>query len=453
MGAPPEIRGRLLPIGDNVRIAIMGVILAAIVYFVVFHETKNDAVDVSPVIVETPNVPTLNADILKGIADSTRNERIPVEREPLAHLLEKSLLVVPAITKRLGMPDTPVPFDVLRADPQRFRGRYLWYKGELEALAEPTDGHPVRGYKIHEARIKTQDGEHVLFRFSVPPKDLAIGDWVRVEGYFLKLLDAHFPVPLSLAPLLVGPELQRAYPDWQAVETLDPGVLGALRDGVVENGMDTDLQDAPVRLPFAQTVPLWHLTSYATHQWLTLPPEQLAAAETFDQKEQWSAIYNGRMERGRAFKLFGIFLRAHVIAARPNPLGIEYWSEVWLLNRAFGARPFAVWLPYNVGEWKHSDTATTTGYFLKRYVVPGSTGEQHFSPVFVSARLERIDFSPTRTMRTVGLALGIGAGLLTAFLFLLNRRERKGSAQHMQEMSERRRRRRERRDKNLAPSS
>ncbi len=452
MGPPPDIRGRLLPIGDNARIAIMGVLLAAIVYFVFFHESKSGAGDVSPVIVETPYVPTLDAAILRMAKDSTRNERIPVEREPLTHLLEKSLQVVPAITRHLGMPDVPVPFDVLRADPQRFRGRYLWYKGELEALSEPTDGHPVRGYRIHEARIKTESGERVLCHFSVPPKDVAVGEWVRAEGFFLKLRDAHFPVALDQAPLLVGPELHRAYPDWKAVETLDPGVLGTLRDGVIENGIDVDLQDAPQRLPFAQDVPLWHLASYATQQLDKATPGQSDATPVFAEKEQWSDIYNGRMARGTPFKLYGIFLRAHVIAARANPLGIEYWSEVWLLNRAFGTRPFAVWLPYNVGEWRHSDTATATGYFLKRYVVPGSTGEPHFSPVFVAGQLDRVDFSPTRTMRTVGLILCVAAGLLAAGLFLVNRSERRGSARHATEMTERRRKRRLR-GKDLAPTS
>ena len=46
-----------------------------------------------------------------------------------------------------------------------------------------------------------------------------------MEGFFLKLRDAHFPKPLDRAPMLVGPELFPAYAEWSPVETLDPEIL------------------------------------------------------------------------------------------------------------------------------------------------------------------------------------------------------------------------------------
>jgi hypothetical protein len=436
-------RRPVLPIGEGTRVAFLGVLLAAFVYFVFFYEPDAPPVDVSPVITEKTPVPSLDPAVLGQIRDATRNDRIPVEREPLAHLLEKSMLVVPAVAKALGLPDEPMPIAQLRSSAESLRGRYLWYKGVLESLETPRDGHPIKGYRIHEARIKTNDGEQVLFAFTVPPADdVRVGDWVRIEGFFMKLRDAHFPVELNQAPLLVGPELYRAYPDWKAVAALDPAVLARIKDGVRENGVDVDLQGADVRLPHAQDVPLWHFASYAQHQRATLTPAEVAALPAFDRREQWDAIGRTQGQRGAAFRLSGIFCRAHVIEAKTNPLGIENWSEVWLYSRGFSHRPFAVWIPKHVGEWSHKDTARCVGYFFKRYVVDGGDGKPHFCPLFVAADLERVDFNPLAASKKVGLGLGAVTAVIIVLFFALARRDRKETTRHEDDLLRRRRRRR-----------
>lgn len=436
--------GRLFPeLSDRTRIVFLGVVLAGFAYAVFFYRPAGAPIEVSPVITEKAPIPTLDRALLDQVRDATRNDRIPVEPAPLAHLLEKSMQVVPAVARALGMPDEPMPFDVLRANPERFRGRYLWYKGEVEALEPGREGHPLRGYRIFEARIKTPEGERVLFNYSVPtPADLKVGDWVRVEGFFLKLRDAHFPVPLNQAPLLVGPELLPAYPDWQAVEQLDPGVLGRVKDGVRENGVDIDLQSAPLRLPQSQDVPLFHLASHALHRLASTTPAEAAAIPMFETGDQWNSILRGEIERGTAFRLAGIFCRAHVIEAKANPLGIENWSEVWLYARGFAQRPFAVWLPKHVGEWSHADTARCTGYFMKRYVVEGGDGKPHLCPLFVAGDLERVDFNPLAASKRVGLVIGgVTAAIILLFL-ALGRRDRRDAKKHEESMVSRRRRRR-----------
>lgn len=435
--------GRLFAVSDRTRIVFMGVLLAGFAYAVFFYRPAGNAPEVSPVITEKIPIPELDRALLGQVRDATRNDRIPVEREPLAHLLQKSLQVVPAVARALGMPDEPLPLDVLRANPGANRGRYLWYKGELESVSQGREGHPVPGYAIFEARIKTAEGEQVLFDFSVPPpEDLKVGDWVRVEGFFLKLRDAHFPVPLNQAPLLVGPELLPAYPDWKAVETLDPAVLGKIKDGVRENGVDVDLQAAPTRLPYSQDVPLFHMASYAVHRLGTLTPADVAALPAFDTGDQWNSILRGEVPRGTPFRLAGIFCRAHVIEAKANPLGIENWSEVWLYARGFAQRPFAVWLPKHVGEWSHSDTARCVGYFFKRYVVEGGDGKPHLCPLFVAADLERVDFNPLAASKRIGLVIGGITAVLILIFFALARRDRRDADSHEESLVQRRRRRR-----------
>ncbi|HLU38418.1 MAG TPA: hypothetical protein VK081_03480 [Planctomycetota bacterium] len=436
-------RAAFLPIREGPRVALLGVLLAFLVYVTFFYNPAGPPSDVSPVIVEKTPVPELDPAILAQIRDETRNDRIPVEPEPLAHLLEKSMMVVPSVAKALGITDEPMPIGVLRANPAAHRGRYVWFKGQLEALDGGREGHPIKGYRIHEARIRTGDGEPVLFTFTVPPPEgLAVGDWVRVEGFFMKLRDAHYPVPLNQAPLLVGPEIFRAYPDWKAVEKLDPAVLARIKDGVRENGVDVDLQDADVRLPHAQDVPLWHFASYAQHRAATMTPEEIAALPHFENKDQWDAIARLQGERGKAWLLTGIFCRAHVIEAKTNPLGIENWSEVWLYSRGFAHRPFAVWIPKHVGEWIRNDTARCVGYFFKRYVVEGGDGKPHLSPLFVAADLERVEFNPLAASKKIGLAMGAFAALLVVVFFVLSRRDRRDRERYEQEMVRRRRRRR-----------
>jgi hypothetical protein len=313
----------------------------------------------------------------------------------------------------------------------------------VESLEAGRDGHPLKGYQIHVARLKTQEGERIEYHFSVPPsEEIKIGDWVRAEGFFMKLRDAHFPIELAQAPLLVGPELLPAYPDWKAVEALDPAVLARVKDGIRENGVDVDLQQAPVRLPHAQDTSLWHVASFAQHNLVKMTPAEVAALPTFDRAEQWNAAMRGEFVRGGAYRLAGIFCRAHVIEARTNPLGIENWSEVWLYARGFAHRPYAVWIPKHVGAWGHSETARCVGYFYKRYVVDGATGEQHLSPVFVAADLERVDFNPLRASRAVGLGMGAVTAVLLVIFFAAARRDKRTRHEHEALLVERRRQRR-----------
>jgi hypothetical protein len=144
------------------------------------------------VLEESTPLPELDPEIMARARDGTRAERLVTDVEPLEHLLERSLLVTPAVARKLGMPAQPEPISRLRQHPDRYRGKYLWYKGQLELLLPPKPGHPVPGYSLYEGLLRTADGEPVLFAFSVPPAEgLAEGDWVRMEGFFLKLRDTH----------------------------------------------------------------------------------------------------------------------------------------------------------------------------------------------------------------------------------------------------------------------
>ena len=84
--------------------------------------------------------------------------------------------------QKLGLPAKPVPIDTLRDKPNQFRGRYLWYKGQLEHISQPNSGHPDPNYRVYEGRLRTVEGEHVLFAVSLPlAAHIEVGDWVRID--------------------------------------------------------------------------------------------------------------------------------------------------------------------------------------------------------------------------------------------------------------------------------
>src|SRR5690606_12109007 len=115
-----------------------------------------------------------------------------------------------------------IPVSVLRTNPDAYRGAYLWYEGELGYVSPARPGHPVQGYGIHEGWIVTPDAETVLFRVSEPPDRVREWQFVRVEGFFMKLRDSHHMRRCERAPLLVGPEVFPDFAPWEPVTEIDP---------------------------------------------------------------------------------------------------------------------------------------------------------------------------------------------------------------------------------------
>lgn len=429
------------------RIIVMGVFLAILVFLFFFDgiggKKESNERAMLPPSLPPASIYTPDRTILAEAKDSERRDRLLRDERPFQHLLEKSLAVVPDVARALDMPAEPIPVARLRADPDRFRGRYLWYKGILEAISPGRPGHPVRGYEIHEGRLRTETGEQVLFAFSLPPPaDLMVGqDWVRIEGFFLKLRDDHFPV-IEQAPMLVGLELTRSLPDWQAVEELDPQVLDRVRDGNV-GGVVTDEQDMGATLAQSQDVPLWHLASFAMRQHQTKTDTDVAAVPAFAQVEQWREMEAGNVPRGTAYRLLGTFQLGRTLGARANPLGLESWSEVWIQSRDLAGRTIPIWLPKRMSDnWRRNQTVQMIGYFFKRYIYTSQSGERHYAPVFVAADLA--EFTVSRSLLNNAITMGF-AGIVTivsvAFFFMA-RRDRRRRAVHEDDMVDRRRRRR-----------
>ncbi|MEM7199290.1 MAG: hypothetical protein AAF628_03430 [Planctomycetota bacterium] len=429
----------------------MGALLAVLVFLAFFYESSTTTVGTGSAVHdawEATPVPELDPALLAEASDGTRADRLTTEPQVLRHLLEKSLDVSPAVARKLGMPERMVSVASLRQSVPTYRGRYLWYKGRLEYRSPAKAGHPVSGYDYYEGRIRTAAGEEVLFVVSVPPdEEVRLGTWVRVEGYFLKLRDAHLPEPLDRAPLLVGPQLLRAYPDWQAVDALEPDVLARVRDGEWADGRLVPGADMDKLLAESQDVPLWHLASYAMHREATESAEAWKDVPPFVTKEQFDRFRRGEVPKGERFRVMGTFILARVMPADVNPLGIETWTEAWIQVRDLGGKTIPIWLPGRVGrEWKRNQSVICRGFFFRRYQYRALEGQVRWTPLFVAATLDRFELSgdPLTNQITYAFAgLVLVVGLV---FFFMTRRDRREHQRHAAELVARRRRRRGRAD-------
>lgn len=434
---------RLLPpIPPAIRFALAGFVVAMLVYGMMLLEpsTPGDAGGTQPAEVVVP-VPELDRRLLAGARDGTRTERLLLEPEPLAHLLQRAIDVGPSVAAALGIPATPVPVAALRAAIADWRLRWLWYEGRLEQLTGPRPGHPLAGYSIFEATIRLADGERVFAAFSVPPDpSIRPGGWVRVEGYLLKLRDTTYPSPIEAAPYLVGRSIARDYEDWPPVTTLDPAVLAKVDDSSYWPG-DKAWHD----LEEDQTEALWHLAAFARDGGAGRTLADWRRIGTLNTHDVHQRLVAGEIERGTPMRVFGTLIRRSTIAAGPNPAGVQFWTEAWLQVREYGGGVLVpVWVPRRVDALPERAQLEVRGYFYRWRAYETRQHERRRVPLFVAADLDLYQLEVDKTMRTIGLWLAGGVCALLALLWWSQRRDARRSVEHLRDLDSRRRRRRQR---------
>ena len=436
----------LPPMPAWVRYVVAGFITACFAY-AIWLLNRIEQVEESPdlVLEKRVTVPELDDDLLAQAKDATRRDRLLVEKAPLAHLLSEALDVGPSVAAALDMPASMVPIRELRESIEDWRHRWLWYEGELVQLSGPRDGHPVDGYSVLDATVRLADGESVLATFSLPPPGsvstramVTVGDWVRVEGYLLKLRDTTYPEKLSAVPMLVGRSIQRDYEDWPPVTSLDDAMLAALDDSSLWPGdlAWRDVEDD-------QTEALWHLGAYArdtADQW-TLADwrkiEPLSVAEPYDR------LVAGEVARGEPMRVFGTLIRRRTVAAPANPANIRYWTTAWIQASSFGGHLIPVWVPGEVEHLPLRAQLEVKGFYYRWYAYDSQQGKRYRVPLFIAADLDEFELKTGERMQAIGGWIGGAALLLVIFLLWGQRRASRAALAHSRDMDARRRRRRE----------
>ncbi len=439
MNAPGPVR-LLPPIPPALRFALGGVVVAMLAYLMWAIEQPAAAPPTPEAPAAQVALPTLDDATLALARDDTREHRLVLEPEPLRHLLAKAIDVGPTVAQALGRPDRMTPVAAVRAEPATFRKRWLWYEGKLEQLSGPQEGHPLPGYAIHEATVRLADGEAVLAAFSLPPDaELAVGAWVRVEGYLLKLRDLTYPTPIDRAPLLVGRSLQRDYADWPPVTQLDPGVFAKVDDSSFWPG---DLAWRTIEED--QTEALWRLAAYARDTAASRTLADWRRIGTLNTHEVHEKLIAGQIARGTPLRVIGTLIKKSVIAAPPNPAGIEAWTVGWVQVREYGGGVLVpVWAPKRV-EWETRAQLEVRGFYYRWQAYETIQNERRRAPLFVAADLDLYDLETGRTMQTIGTWLLAAFSGFVALAFWAQRREARRAIAHSRDLDARRRRERER---------
>ena len=445
----PSAKGsyRVLPAMPSwARYVFAGCIVACFAYALSLLDRVEQAEQTPDLILEEQvTVPALDEALLAKTRDATRQDRLLIEKEPLAHLLAEALDVGPSVAAALDMPAEMVPIADLRAATDAWRHRWLYYEGVLVQLSGPKGGHPVDGYSVFEATVRLASGESVFATFSMPPLStaapsarIAIGDWVRVEGYLMKLRDTSYPEKLERSPLLVGRSIEQDYEDWPAVEELDAAMLEGLRDDTLWPG---DLAWRSIEED--QTEALWHLGAFArdtADQWSLADwrkIEPLSVAEPYDR------LVKGEVARGEPMRVFGTLIRRRTVAAPANPANSRYWTTAWIQASSFGGHLIPVWVPSKVDELPMRAQLEVRGFYYRWYVYDGQEGARYRVPLFVAANLDEFDLKTEEHMRGISVGIGCAALLLLISLLWGQRRATKSSLQHSRDMDARRRRRRQ----------
>ncbi len=443
--------GKLIGLGDKGRIVVMGLLLGLVLflYFLPTHEGVNPSVP--PIDREVTNVEAFrpSRQILKKIHDATAADRSVINAEAMQHLLKLALNVTPDIAVALKMPERQIPIDSLRAHADRFRGHYLWYKGELDHFELIQTKHPIQGYKIYEGnlRVSRQDGgpPDVVFFYVSKASDekLQPGDFVRIEGYFMKLRDEHILAKATRGPLLIGRELKRAYPDWQAVDQLDHSVLERVENPIWKNDEWIHTRDAWLTLPESEDVPLWHLASFARHQAGKLTDEEMARVPHFMDEAMLAEFKHGSRDQGTAVRIKGRFAYSRIVKADVNPVGIEFWSVVWVQLPRLGGKAVPVWIAKDIGnEWRRLQDVEVFAYYFRNLHYRSLNDVERFTPLFVAADMKPVAIPRNPLNSILAYCFMAIVLLLMVVIFMMYRTNVRQTRRHERELVARRRRRR-----------
>jgi hypothetical protein len=451
-------------LGGHAKIIAMGVVLAVLLFAYFFADRKT-AAPTTPVVTRPPAVDlqpfALDRELLKQINDGSKADRAFLESAAWSHLMRKSYNIGPAVADALRVSEQPTDIAALRANPGQHRGEFVRLKGRLVEFHAEDMEHPVPRAIAYKGRLVTGEGDSVLFYVSKPYVDgsqaaaaptsvipEAKAPWVRIEGFFMKIRDEYI-LPNAAkdiigAPLIIGPRLEKAYPDWNAVEALDVSVLGRVKNAVWDQSKKRwiDAEDMFTMLADSEDVPLWHMASFAVHEYERKKGTDLRHRIIFEVEDQYTKFKLGEFPQGEAVRLRGTFIAARIFRARTNPVGIRFWSEVWIRIPRMGAKLIPIWIPRDIGDWTRGAGVDVDAFFFKNYGYSVVDGADRHTPLFVAGDLDPFNLVTNPAAKWVGGGFAALLMFVAWIFFRMNKRARLDSEDYKARLVERRRQRR-----------
>ncbi|HUR28361.1 MAG TPA: hypothetical protein VM509_09240 [Planctomycetota bacterium] len=441
LGAPkgggfnPKEKRRLL-----VLVALF-VLLGGVVMFSAREATQSPALDVKPRADELPTFvarPVIDVASLEAAADDESPERrVVLPDEALDAGLRAASSIYDGVYEALDGRelDAPIAAEIVK-DPKAHRGRLLRAHCRVEALRElanPAAPDKPRWY----ARGRLEDGAPLFFAAEqIVGLAPATGDFVRVDGLFVRAQREAIDGGWIEGPLLVGPRIIKSFPKLLPVTELDAHALAAVHDDSVERGFEGLEDDA-----------YWELVSFVQH--LDASKMDWTAAPMLDDATIASISEDGAPWRGKPVRLLEARMIDIWMRSEPgeNPLRMERMAEGWFTRgdwrgRTKVARFVAPVTELPAGVLESTDV-DLRAFFYKNLAYTKRDGAVAIAPFFVLHSAEKHlppDAPGLRHMTYVvaGSLIVLGIGIVVVLRFdkaksaeleaelLRRRRERRG---------------------------
>ncbi len=313
---------------------------------------------------------------------------------------------------------TPQIAEQILEAPTQHRGQLLRVRcsvDEIHELENPADnGKPRRLVRGH-LEAGTQLFFAVEESVGVAP---APGDFVRIDGLFVRVEPAEIEGVPPEVPLFVGPRMFESFRALTPVRQLDANAFHRVHDDSVADGLEGLDQDA-----------YWQLVSYVKH--LEQDAVDWDKAPILDNKTIQSIFSDGNAWRGKpvrvpAARLLDVWKKAQ----SENPLRLEHLIEGWFgrgdwigqAKLAHFVAPFDA-VPANL----HGDVSVRA-FFYKNLAYAPRDGGTAIAPFFVVQSLERCVPADNPGLRQLGYVLAATLLILGVAIFVALRKDRKSSA-------------------------
>lgn len=434
---------------ERKRLVIMGAVFLFVASALVWNRVASRTAPPPPAQAEPIRdelvTPTVRAEEYRRLAkDATLEERSILETEALEIALDDARRYAPVHFEAMQGTELEAGLaSELAAASDAGRGRVLRLRGTIEQIVEYPRSPSLDAH--HRGRIRLEDGTAAFFVASELAEAIALGagDYVRVDGFFLKNHAESAPAGWIEGPLVVGPRLTRSQPALPPVSSITPDDFAAVEDDTQEYRAVND----GVR-------EYWSLVSYvdqldpASIDWTGAP---LLDRETLKQLLQEPAKFRGIPMRLPPCRVQGIWAQPQ----SENPARIETLTEGWIGTAAWedpgslALRPVRFVSPRpNPGlvgprsVTRPGSEMVGKGYFLRMIRYEAAEAGMQVAPLFVLAEMEPWVPADDVALTTILWGVGVSSLVLVFVFWFLLRRDSKQSAEFAAEMVRRRRARR-----------
>jgi heme exporter protein D len=444
MGPETAPESGLFNVHERKRIIMLSVLVIVVFGMVLYgwydstatierEVAQTDAAEDRPaeVVVITPEVDV--AKLKELVDDDTTDGQLVIEGAALEAIFEPARLLNDGHFDPMGGAELDDRI-LSELDAPLARGGLFRVRGVIEELGTFEGGGGTTAHYRGLLRLEGDYGAQVWFAVvALPDSGGSVGDFVRLDGLFLKSYrGATEGGDRVTGPLLVGPRVVQSFPALDPVVELDRNALRFVEDDGVD-GIHPQ--------PFYE---YWRLISYAQN----VDPESIdwSEAARLDGELIREIAHDGGPWRGEPIvfppsQLFDIWDQAQ----GENPARLDKLAEAWAGNEYWARTTTGVIrivAPFERGELRRGSAFTGRGFFLRNFAYERADGNLAIAPFFVMQSIE--EFVPvedeTWGMVFTGIALGLVAILILAFVGVM--RDRQKTQQLQAELRRRRRARR-----------